>query len=314
LEKLFREQDFSDQKALRRGGLAVALLVVLFAILSFRYNTDPTLELTEEIPKNLLQVRTQQESPIEESSTPEPAFGPEPIAKEQAQPANQESQTPQQAATVTPTQADPAPARPSAAQSLSRLQSSRLQNMLAKASESTTRTPPVATSDGRVEPSLNTLSQLESKLSTGSNGDGTATASKAQIQTGISSGSVQGLQIIQQGLTGRNRVSLLENDSEVEGGLDREVIATYIRSRIGEILYCYERQLSSDPSLAGKVGVHFKIGPSGAVETQSIRESTLRSQVVENCILQKISRWKFPAPKGGIQVVVTYPFLFRSTN
>ena len=97
------------------------------------------------------------------------------------------------------------------------------------------------------------------------------------------------------------------------GGLDREVIAQYIKTQLGQILYCYERQLSANPNLYGKIAVKFTIAGTGSVETQSINDTTLKNLSVESCILSKISKWKFPEPKGGTKVLVTYPFLFKST-
>lgn len=116
------------------------------------------------------------------------------------------------------------------------------------------------------------------------------------------------------GKTGSGGVGLIEEESEVVGGLDREVIAQYIKSQLGQILYCYERQLSANPDLYGKVAVKFTISGTGQVETQAINQTTLKSVPVEGCILNKIAKWKFPEPKGGTKVVVTYPFLFKSTN
>ena len=116
------------------------------------------------------------------------------------------------------------------------------------------------------------------------------------------------------GKTGNGGVGLIEEESEVVGGLDREVIAQYIKSQLGQILYCYERQLSANPDLYGKVAVKFTIAGTGQVETSAINQTTLKSVPVEGCILNKIAKWKFPEPKGGTKVVVTYPFLFKSTN
>jgi len=113
---------------------------------------------------------------------------------------------------------------------------------------------------------------------------------------------------------GTSGVNLLDSESEISGGLDREVIAEFIRRHIGHILYCYERSLSANPNLFGKVSVRFVIGASGQVETQRIGESTLRDNRVEGCILEKVSKWKFPTPRGGVQVSVNYPFLFKTTN
>jgi outer membrane biosynthesis protein TonB len=116
------------------------------------------------------------------------------------------------------------------------------------------------------------------------------------------------------GKTGQGGVGLLEDEGEIVGGLDREVIAQYIKSQLGQILYCYERQLSANPDLYGKVAIKFTIAGGGEVETQRIGDSTLRNATVEGCILQRVAKWKFPAPEGGTKVLVTYPFLFKSTN
>lgn len=142
----------------------------------------------------------------------------------------------------------------------------------------------------------------------------TVAGSKVSGQVGGSlSGGTGGGQLTA-GATGASGVGLLEQEGEVSTGLDRELIAALIRKNIGHILYCYERSLSANPNLFGKVSVRFTIGASGKVETQKIGESTLRDGRVENCILDKVSQWKFPEPKGGVQVVVTYPFLFKTTN
>lgn len=116
------------------------------------------------------------------------------------------------------------------------------------------------------------------------------------------------------GATGSGGVGLIEEEGEITGGLDREIIAQYIKSKLGQILYCYERQLSANPDLFGKVAVKFTIGPSGAVEQQLIGDTSLKNATVEGCILNKVAAWKFPNPQGGTRVLVTYPFLFKSTN
>ncbi len=119
---------------------------------------------------------------------------------------------------------------------------------------------------------------------------------------------------LNQGKTGQGGVGLIEEESEIVGGLDREIIAQYIKTQLGQILYCYERQLSASPELYGKIAVKFTIAGTGWVETQSINDTTLKNRNVENCILNKVAKWKFPEPRGGTKVLVTYPFLFKSTN
>lgn len=123
-----------------------------------------------------------------------------------------------------------------------------------------------------------------------------------------------GLGQISQGNVGQGDLGLLHKESEVSGGLDREVIAKYIQSQKGKILFCYERQLSANPGLFGKVSVKFQIAAGGEVDTYNISETTLGNDSVESCLLQLISQWKFPKPAGGVKVIVSYPFVFKSLN
>lgn len=119
---------------------------------------------------------------------------------------------------------------------------------------------------------------------------------------------------ISQGNVGQGDLGLLHKESEISGGLDRDVIAKYIQSQKGKILFCYERQLSANPGLFGKVSVKFQIAAGGEVETYNVTETTLSNESVESCLLQLISKWQFPKPKGGVKVLVSYPFVFKSLN
>lgn len=116
------------------------------------------------------------------------------------------------------------------------------------------------------------------------------------------------------GSVGAGNVMALSDDEEtsIEGGLDRDAIAEVIKRNLGQIRYCYERQLSSNPDLYGKVLVKFVIGADGLLSSQKVDTTTLKSEMVEGCILRRMAGWKFPLPKGGTQVRVSYPFLFKA--
>lgn len=107
-------------------------------------------------------------------------------------------------------------------------------------------------------------------------------------------------------------VAMVDEETVIEGGLDRDAIAEVIRRNLGQIRYCYERQLSSNPELYGKVLVKFTIGAAGEVNEPRVDTSTLKSAMVEGCIMRRLASWKFPEPKGGTQVKVSYPFLFKA--
>ncbi len=109
-------------------------------------------------------------------------------------------------------------------------------------------------------------------------------------------------------------MSLGGDEEEAIGGLDKSLIAAVVQANIGQIKHCYERQLIVDPNIFGKVVAQWTINKDGVVSVSSVKKTTMNSKPVENCILAKIKGWGFPKPKGGGQVLVSYPFLFKSLN
>lgn len=109
-------------------------------------------------------------------------------------------------------------------------------------------------------------------------------------------------------------MSLGGDEAEALGGLDKSLIAAVVQANIGQIKHCYERQLLVDPNIFGKVVAAWTIDKNGAVSTSSVKKTTMNNQAVEKCIAGKIKNWSFPKPKGGGQVLVSYPFLFKSLN
>lgn len=103
----------------------------------------------------------------------------------------------------------------------------------------------------------------------------------------------------------------LGREALIEGGLDRDLIADVINRNMGQIRFCYEQGLQGDPSLAGRVAVRFTIGGNGTVRSAGVANTTLGSNLVEDCIVRRLRSWKFPLPEGGVDVGVTYPFVLK---
>lgn len=197
----------------------------------------------------------------------------------------------------------------------------RISQLIGKVSSTDARTANViATAQGIKAgsgPSGRALAAVGNMDSSGRNWTGEAVGAQRGVSTaGIAGGKgTSGLGSgLAAGKTGAGGVGLLEEESEVEGGLDREIIAQYIKSQLGHILACYERQLAARPELHGKISIKFTISGTGQVVTQNIAESEMKNQPTESCMLSKVAQWKFPEPKGGTKVMVTYPFMFKSTN
>ncbi|MEZ4464564.1 MAG: AgmX/PglI C-terminal domain-containing protein [bacterium] len=97
----------------------------------------------------------------------------------------------------------------------------------------------------------------------------------------------------------------------ITGSLDKETIRRVIRQHRAEYRYCYEKELNRKRELNGKITVKFTIAGNGSVIAASIDDTTMNDSSVETCLVGKIRRWVFPAPKGGGIVVVKYPFIFK---
>jgi TonB family protein len=109
----------------------------------------------------------------------------------------------------------------------------------------------------------------------------------------------------------RGTTSVRLGQSSSAGSLDKNIIRRIIRSHIASIKRCYERQLLVDPGLAGKVVARFTIGANGDVVASSA--SGLHPNV-DSCVTRVIRRMRFPKPKGGGVVKVSYPFIFRGSG
>jgi hypothetical protein len=97
---------------------------------------------------------------------------------------------------------------------------------------------------------------------------------------------------------------------QVVGQIDPELIRKVVHEHRAQIRTCYETQLTVRPNLAGKLVSAWTIDQSGVVTEAHTQESTLRDPGVETCVASKIKTWRFPIPKGGGEVFVTYPFIF----
>lgn len=128
-------------------------------------------------------------------------------------------------------------------------------------------------------------------------GGGYGTKSQAGGQAGYGSMSLVGS-------TGSAPIPL-GREALIEGGLDRDLIAAVVQKNMGQVRFCYEQGLQSDPKLGGRVAIDFVINADGQVQIASIANSSLNSKSVEDCIVMRLRTWKFPLPEGGLNVKVS---------
>jgi outer membrane biosynthesis protein TonB len=111
---------------------------------------------------------------------------------------------------------------------------------------------------------------------------------------------------------GKGFVSMDLANSSVEEGLTKDEVGEVIHRHLSEVRYCYESAMIRTPDVEGKLIVDFVIGGSGVVKTAESKQSTLPDPRLDDCIIRRLLTWKFPNTKGGVDVAVTYPFIFKT--
>ena len=98
------------------------------------------------------------------------------------------------------------------------------------------------------------------------------------------------------------------------GSLKKGEIKSVMMENLGRVRFCYEKALKENPDLKGEISVDFVIGRDGRVESAEVGESSLDHPEMEACVLEKVSGFEFPEPKGEGTVSVTYPFIFSPAD
>jgi TonB family protein len=131
---------------------------------------------------------------------------------------------------------------------------------------------------------------------------------------GYGRGSGVGTGSVKIGHRGKAKVRIRKGRTRIIGGLSQEVVGRYIKRYWAQFKFCYERELSKAPNLYGKITTTFTIAGNGRVTEAQTLQSTMHNNNVEQCLLRVIRRIRFPAPKGGGEVIVTYPFMFTTAG
>jgi len=111
-----------------------------------------------------------------------------------------------------------------------------------------------------------------------------------------------------------NKLAMGGAQAVIMGAIERSVIDAFIRRNLSKIRWCYERELGKYPHLFGRITINFIISGNGTVSTSKVHRTTMKSEAVENCVASTIKKIRFPSPKGGGTVVVTYPFVFKNSE
>ena len=91
--------------------------------------------------------------------------------------------------------------------------------------------------------------------------------------------------------------------------IDYDAIARVVEQYKNGLIYLYNKELRSNPTLKGTISVEFSIDSSGKVIEARIVSTTMDHAPLEQALASRIKMWKFPHLYDGV-IVVTYPFVF----
>jgi hypothetical protein len=85
-----------------------------------------------------------------------------------------------------------------------------------------------------------------------------------------------------------------------------------LRGRAGQSRSCYERALSNNSALTGKLVVSVRVTPQGSVCSANVSQDSLGDPGVTRCIVQRFLSGTYPKPQGGcVDVAVPINFVPR---
>jgi len=98
-------------------------------------------------------------------------------------------------------------------------------------------------------------------------------------------------------------------------GRNMAKLGTFVRARQAQLQYCYREQgLTLNANLAGSVGVTVSLDASGAVSEARVISRTWSgggSAEAEQCILQRVRGWGFPASAKAGAESYSFTFIFN---
>jgi hypothetical protein len=127
--------------------------------------------------------------------------------------------------------------------------------------------------------------------------------------TGRGSGGRGGIDL---GGRGKGMTRVRPGKVTFKGSLSREEIQRVIKRAQSRIRYCYEKELQKNPNLQGKIVIAWTISGSGSVSTAKPSQNTMGNAAVGSCVTRVIKSLRFPRPRGGGSVFVTYPWVFSA--
>jgi outer membrane biosynthesis protein TonB len=119
------------------------------------------------------------------------------------------------------------------------------------------------------------------------------------------------------GLGGKDNVTIIGVDGlgdDFRSSIDKDAIRRLIRKNKNAIKGCYDRALSQNKGISGKVVLSWKIAAGGKMISPKVKSSSLNNSQIEQCIINRLMVLKFPEPGKNEIAEVDYPFVFKAPN
>ncbi len=162
------------------------------------------------------------------------------------------------------------------------------------------------------------LANLSIDMNAGGGGDknskvsGFGGDSNAGVRGPATAGYSNGVKGVMSAGGGGDGISLGTGEAEVEEGLTKEEVGRVIHAHMKEVRYCYESSMVRASKVDGRVVLDFTINGRGVVAKVKVSNSSLPDPALGECIQRRLRTWQFPNPKGGVNVDVAYPFIFKT--
>ncbi len=156
---------------------------------------------------------------------------------------------------------------------------------------------------------------IGTKLRAGKGGKGTSLAGVGDLKTSGRGGGQNGYGTSGLGGKGSSTIIGVEGvGAEFSSSIDKEAIRRLIRKNRNALKGCYDRALTQNKNISGKVVLNWKITNGGRMKSPKVKSSTLNNAQVEQCIINRLMVLTFPDPGPNEIAEVSFPFVFNRSN
>ena len=110
--------------------------------------------------------------------------------------------------------------------------------------------------------------------------------------------------------SGIERFDIELGNVAVQNGMSKSLIQGLLEKHMRSINLCYEQDLGSVSKLEGEVIFRLVIDSQGRVTKVHVASAS-KEKELERCIIRKLKKLNFPAPKGGENVKISISFILK---